>query len=457
MLRLLAVARNTFLEAIRTRVTAVFIVLLAVAILSLPMMSGHGTLIERMQTYLAYSLGLTIFLLSVLTLLLGCGLFCGEIRKRQIFAPLTKPVARWQYLLGRWLGVVSLQTLLCFGAGAAIYTMVYYLKDRIPDPQQQAILNDQLLVGRARIFPTPIDFNARVEARMQQLAKDNRLQPAIDAEGGQELGKQKVYQQVLSQVMVESQTAQPLGILNWQFTGLQRPSSPDALVQFSLLIAPSTPPPDAKLNLVCRFENPTDKELFFWGGEIASKVKTVISLPAKCIGSDGRLTVYLQNMDPRDPGKTFPTSITILAGDVSILYPVSGFTANFFRGILGIFFTQVFLASLAMVAASFLSFPVAALLCFGMTIIGMGASFIQASTSVAGFWATLGHYASVAVLFLMPNFATASPTDALVGGVAIPWTRVLVIFVTFVLIQSSLTLGLACLIFRRRELAQMTA
>ena len=107
----LAVAHTVVKEASRTRLSLVFIVLLLVALPLIPLwLDPDSPLRYRVQTFIARSMGLTFTLAACMTLFLACATVAFEIRDRQIWQLMTKPVNRFSYLLGKWLGVMAVSS-----------------------------------------------------------------------------------------------------------------------------------------------------------------------------------------------------------------------------------------------------------------------------------------------------------------------------------------------------------
>src|SRR5256885_8175840 len=105
MTRIAAVSWNTFREAVRDRVlyNLVFFALLLIATAILV-----GQISIGIETIVLVSLGLSA--ISVIGLLIavftGVGLVSKEIEKRTLYALLSKPVRRWEFLLGKFGGLV---------------------------------------------------------------------------------------------------------------------------------------------------------------------------------------------------------------------------------------------------------------------------------------------------------------------------------------------------------------
>jgi ABC-type transport system involved in multi-copper enzyme maturation permease subunit len=105
MINVLTVATNTFREAVRDRVlyNLVFFALLMMAAAIFV-----GEISIGIEESIIVSLGLTA--ISVIGLFIaifiGVGLVSKEMDKRTLYALLAKPVERWQFLLGKFAGLV---------------------------------------------------------------------------------------------------------------------------------------------------------------------------------------------------------------------------------------------------------------------------------------------------------------------------------------------------------------
>lgn len=121
--RIAAVMRTTLAEGIRARVASGFALMI---LISIPLFwltaEGDGTIKGRVQMFETYSLGLTGFLLAILTILFSCRSLSTEIRSRQIYGLVTKPIPRWQIIAGKWVGVMVLNIALLTLA----WTMTYF-------------------------------------------------------------------------------------------------------------------------------------------------------------------------------------------------------------------------------------------------------------------------------------------------------------------------------------------
>ena len=138
--RIAAVARTTCAEGLRAKVASGFALLILV---SLPVFyftaEGDGTIKGKVQMFMVYSLGLTSFLLSLLTIFFSCRSLSVEVASRQIYSIVSKPIPRWQILAGKWVGIMVVNAALM-----AIACMATYVGTRAIVSQFKARLGHEL-------------------------------------------------------------------------------------------------------------------------------------------------------------------------------------------------------------------------------------------------------------------------------------------------------------------------
>jgi ABC-type transport system involved in multi-copper enzyme maturation permease subunit len=122
-----AVAANTFREAVRDRVlyNLVFFALL---------MMGAAILVGQIsigiEQDVIVSLGLTaISVIGIfIAVFLGVALVSREMDKRTLYALLAKPVKRWEFLLGKFFGLVMTLTANTAAMAAGLYVALWTVK-----------------------------------------------------------------------------------------------------------------------------------------------------------------------------------------------------------------------------------------------------------------------------------------------------------------------------------------
>lgn len=127
MSRVLIVATNTFREAVRDRVlyNLVFFALLLIASAVVV-----GQVSMDIESVVMVSLGLSA--ISLIGLLIagftGVGLVSKEIDKRTLHAVLAKPLRRWEFLLGKFAGLVITLTVNTSAMAAGLFLAILYLR-----------------------------------------------------------------------------------------------------------------------------------------------------------------------------------------------------------------------------------------------------------------------------------------------------------------------------------------
>ena len=185
-----------------------------------------------------------------------------------------------------------------------------------------------------------------------------------------------------------------------------------------------------------------------------TRQKVTIPIPSELVGQNGKLRFGILN------DKDSPTNAEVLFRDVALMYNVDTFENNFIRASLLMLCQLAYLAAVSIFAGSFVSFPVACLLCFVLGPFSLARDFLMTAVKLttgvdvdAVTW--LAHYVYKPFYMLLPDFARTMPGDRLVDGMDISWVFVGETAVADVVIRAGVALLLACIIFHRRELARV--
>lgn len=127
----LAIAQQTVREALRRRVMWIFFVS---GICLIAMGPVFGFLQPKDSQTVLRSLGLAAILLSGLfiTIVTCIYLIPVEIERRTIYTVLSKPVQRYQFILGKFLGGFATVFINIFAMGLVFLVMIYSLEKRLP-------------------------------------------------------------------------------------------------------------------------------------------------------------------------------------------------------------------------------------------------------------------------------------------------------------------------------------
>ncbi len=113
---------------------------------------AHVNPIQRIGAYnflLLAGLFAVHFLTTVLSIFVSADTISGEISTHTIQSMLTKPMRRWQFLLGKWLGSMSLVSLYVLILSCSVLCIVYAESGFVPPHCAEAVL---LLVLQAAVL-----------------------------------------------------------------------------------------------------------------------------------------------------------------------------------------------------------------------------------------------------------------------------------------------------------------
>jgi hypothetical protein len=528
------------------KVAVAFMVLLAGALAVLPsIMTGDGTLAGAIRALLSYGASITVLLLSVVTVLLATNVVSNDISRKQIFLTATKPLARWQYVLGRWMGVVLLDAMLLALAMTAVFVLAQHFRGK-PSPlpgivaaaEDRRAVETEVFTARGKAYPDPVDIESRLNDRLKVYRDRGIYQQAVDSwlsRTGRDpqRAEQAFIEDVRKEILGELRSAGPGRPILWtfsdirveggqtEFTGTveeiyrgslairlgvepkwasrliyQTPVHADQVdgriagsgenflilqfytqenlqrlglstlvgrqvqvvvdppIQLSYKYSATGQLPNDELTCQWNLRNPVTNGVHSEDRKDPSGRPSVLTVSSRVVDPNGRVEVLFINETP--------TSVQIDPGDVFILFARGSFEWNFLRATLLMLLQLAFLAALGVLAGSFLSFPVAMLVCMSLLLVALGRPFITDAVKVSSIFApgvdviTASGYLSMQLLaLLLPDFASTWPTDSLVDGLYISWTSLGETASLTVGLRALAALALGCFIFRRRELARV--
>jgi ABC-type transport system involved in multi-copper enzyme maturation permease subunit len=124
--RIVHIAANTFREAVRDRV---LYNLIAFALL----MSGAAILVGQIsigiERLVVVNLGLTAVSLFgvVIAIFIGIGLVSKEIEKRTLYTVLSRPVGRWEFIVGKFFGLAGTLVVNTFLMAIGVFAALLYV------------------------------------------------------------------------------------------------------------------------------------------------------------------------------------------------------------------------------------------------------------------------------------------------------------------------------------------
>jgi hypothetical protein len=455
MQRILAIAWLTWKAALRFKLFLVIAVLLILAVVGLPLLiKSDGTAQGFTQIILTYTLSAITALLGLSTLWLSCGTLARDIEECQIQVVATKPIARWQIWLGKWIGIVSLNAVLLAISGACVYGLLEWRAGKLPADEQK-ILREQVLVARgsAKEKSNDAEIDAETERVLQERLKSSPVETANISE---------VRRQIREQVKADFQLVPPGYTREWQIDLSFGKDLRDQPLQLRIKFnSAKNGGLNATYPLVWQVGDPQTQHI--WQSEpmsLAPDTFHEFQIPANLLDKNGMLDIVVLN--PNNTSLLFP-----LEDGIEVLYPEGDFALNFARGLGIIFCWMALLAALGLAAASFLSFPSATFVSLAVLVIGLSSGTLSDAVSNGTIGVgneetgVPGHSSADVVLIpmfkgmltvisLAENF---SPIDALSTGRSIPWSELGTAFGQIVLLLGGILAVIGIILFSRRELA----
>lgn len=127
--RISYIASNTFREAVRDRV---LYNLIAFALL----LSGAAILVGQIsieiEKLVVINLGLTAVSLFgvVIAIFIGIGLVSKEIEKRTLYTVLSRPVRRWEFIIGKFFGLAGTLVVNTFFMAIGVFAALFYVSHK---------------------------------------------------------------------------------------------------------------------------------------------------------------------------------------------------------------------------------------------------------------------------------------------------------------------------------------
>ncbi len=489
-----SIARIVLDEAIRMKVSLVFIVMLIIGLSILPnVLDESQPLRYRVQSFMSFAMGLSFWTIAVLTLLFSAATVTFEQRDKVIWQTMTKPVSAWKYILGKWVGICALNAILLAVCASGIFLFVEYLRGQPALGERSAfvstaggkndltedrwLLETQVLTSRVTVYNDPPftkDTPQFQEGAEQFIKSRQEMDDRFAITRGE---RAKVIDDLYKSSIIQYRTIEPGNSERYIFRGLDWARDHGKLLRFRHRVDAGTNRPDVFYTVTFQFTDGSRLIQRMSGGyyHTATVYPTAIHTVtdediddangdpqrlAELKDLDGSLIVQVINADITT-GEVNPDSITFPPEGLEISYAVGSYRLNFLRAMVILWAKLAFLAIVAIWAATFLSFPVACVVAFGVFMAAEGSGYLQ--TSIESF-ATTDQEGNIKVFSLIAALVTRvvarsfslysdlKPTQSLVQGKLIPVSSVLLGGMFIAIASGGLFLA-AVITFSRRELA----
>jgi hypothetical protein len=432
-------------------------------------------------------------LTGAMAVFLAVASVAGEQRDKVIWQTMTKPVRAWQYVVGKWLGVVLIGAVMLGVSVTGIFLFTEYLRlqpakgesapfvvdQRLPANRGRALTEDRqkleyevLTARRSRETDLPENLAKVIDdAVAATIAAEEarfRADPSVGRPAHDAIEKQ-VRGGVLSSFYSVAMERPTL----YRWTNLQAAAASGRPMTLRFKVNFMNNPATTLLRLgLLSGSSPLGAGVDRYFESIPLGQTLSIPISARAISEQGVLEIVFlhggptdERMFPRnDKGELLVVPPLFLDIDTKLTlnYSVGGFRDNFLRAGIALWLKIGLLAAIGVCAGTFLSFPVASISSFAVFMLAEGAGYLahaltyfsvtdQTGQSVI-FWKVPIAIVSHAVAWLFKSYAGLSPVESLVSGLEVSWGTVLMGAAT-VGTFAAVMVVVATAIFSRRELA----
>ena len=465
----LAIAALTVRHAMRSHLFQLLLGLLLLCVAVIPATAGDSTAAGFIQVSLLYSLSTVLLILSLSSVWLGCFVMCHDIDSYQLHMVITKPVSRVTIWLGKYAGIMVINTVLLVISSAAVYGIVMWKfahTEFKPEDRQRA--ENEVLVGRRVFLPDPPDIDlktrmALTEKRKQMAAAGQQV--ADDSPQAQE----KEYQEVRRQVLALQAEVLPDGVRQWRYSNLPTDLKTPLYLRYRHYVGRihsegqrmtagmwAVRVPLRQEEKATEFSNAkTLGYQSFWTAmtqepeSMRSGVFNEKTLRPewRLVAPDGTLEIAFRNLDPRGQKLFFQVH-----DGPKLLLKVAGFGENYCRCVLMMFLELMILTGLGCAAAAFLTMPTAIFVVISYLLFGSFASYMAEMSFFGGAADYVGYYVGKILLIVVIPVQKFAVTDMVSQGELIEWSFVGNMVLSYLILRALPLFLFGIWMYRRREM-----
>jgi ABC-type transport system involved in multi-copper enzyme maturation permease subunit len=123
---IVAIGINAFRETVRDRVLYAFVVFAFILTL-VGILLGSLSIGQDLRILEDLGLATIAFIGGIISIFAGTSLVYKEIERRTIYLIITKPISRWQFIAGKYLGLCLCVMVVTFAMGAFLVGTVYFI------------------------------------------------------------------------------------------------------------------------------------------------------------------------------------------------------------------------------------------------------------------------------------------------------------------------------------------
>lgn len=463
-----SIAKTAVAEASRQRVSLVLMVILVFALSAIPMLLSDQTPLRyRVQAFLQYSTGGSFWIIGLLCAVFSAATVSFDQRDKIIWQTITKPVSAWQYIFGKWLGVIGINLVLLLVCGSAVFLFTEYLRQQPAQGEQEAyvaaggglsedrqVLETQVLAARVAVIASPPDIDPA--------ALDQTVEAKIDAEKRASSQFQdtperraKMRSDLIKAFGDAYRSIEPTKSEVYVFDGLKEAKGSKRPLTFRYRVNAGANAPDDlyRVTMIVSGSEPFVREIGLGNSQ-------TVELSPGAIDDDGRVTVEVFNGDALR-GLPNLMSISFPPDGLELSYSMGSYRANFMRVMVVLWVKLAFISMIAIFASTFLSFPVACVVAVGALVSAELTPYLWNALEYYNSTDEKGNIKPLAVLVrglavgiagVFKLYGDLDPVSSLVEGRRLSWDTV-VRGVGYLSAVAGVLFVSAVAVLRRRELA----
>ena len=465
-----AIVHLTFRNAMRSHIFQLLLLILLLCVGLIPTtVSGDGTVAGFIQIALLYSLSSVLLVLALSSLWLGCYVMTQDIDSYQLHMVITKPVSRVTIWLGKFSGILLINTLLLLLSATAIYFIVvgrFYREDF--SAAERTRIENEVMVGRRVYMPDRPDLDPLARQVLQQKLK--ALEASNQSVDTSPAAQEKMLADTRREIIARLAALPPGQTTGWMFSGLPAANDRPLYLRYRVYVGKVA---SEGQRLTSGWWEANKPEIIEQRGanehESAKRdAYRLIRLPLtmtpemmksgdfsektlepqwQLVAPDGKLRLTFTNFDPMETMQYFQP------GDgPKILMRVSGFAENYFRCVLVLFLELVILTGLGCAAAAFLTMPTAVFVVISYLLFGSFASYLSETSFFGGAADYVGYYIGKLLLIVVIPIQKFEVTNMVANGELIEFSFVWYLIWSYLLLRAVPLFVFGILLYRRREM-----
>ncbi len=434
MRRIFAIAAIGIRNAVRSRMVICLLALLVLAVVGLPLsLKGDGTAEGQLRIIITYSLGAAFMLLALASLWAGALSISQEVEDRQIQMLASKPVRPFEIWLGKWLGLMAVNTALLIAAACATALL---LPRELLDAQANEGTNWRAVFRP--VAPQTPDRSASARELLEARIRAGELSADIP--------KAAALRALEQELLVRAATVAPGRRAEWTFA-LPREVRADESLRIRFRASSSHMSMSAvRGQWIASF--PDRDAIWRQTQTFIPNTYQTFDIPGAAIAGARTLNLAFVNDDPAHATLVFDPKDGARA-----LLPSGGFYVNYARAIMLLLMRLGFLAAMGVTAGALFSSPVALFMAVALLVMAQLAGYTAEFQSAPGGVYLIIDRIGDALRFILRPLSTPPALDAVATGMRVESLWLWRVFGLQLLAYGGALAALGAGVLTRRELA----